>query len=325
MAMHPTTDGSEAAAEVIRSIVALALAEDVGPGDATTRAAISPRLLATARIESRQEGILSGLDAAMETARQVDPAVQFEAKRTDGERVVPGETIAELRGAAGSLLTMERVVVNFLQHLSGIASLTGRFVAAVEGTGVAIADTRKTTPGLRFLEKAAVRHGGGVNHRFGLYDACMIKDNHIIASGGITPAVERVRRAFYEAGRELWLTVEARTLDEAEEAARLGVDQILLDNMDAELIGTSVASIRAVEEGMAAWARKSGAAPVVHRARIEVSGGVTLETIRQKALPGVDWVSVGALTHSAPALDIAMEISLEAEPTTPAPPAPAKD
>ena len=206
---------------------------------------------------------------------------------------------------------MERVLLNFLQRLSGVASLTRRFVDAVEGTGVAIADTRKTTPGLRFLEKAAVRHGGGVNHRFGLYDACMIKDNHIVAAGGITVAVERVRRGFYEKGRALPLTVEVGTVAEAEETARLGVDQILLDNMEPEAIAEAVSAIRRVEEMFARVDETLGTGQAQHRARIEVSGGVTLETIRAKALPGVDWISVGALTHSAQALDISMEIELE--------------
>lgn len=315
-------DGPDAAMAVIRSVVSLALAEDVGPGDATSRAAIPPGARATARVEARQAGILSGLGAAAETVRQVDAGVRFEALHSDGDRVAPGESIALLEGPAASLLTMERVLLNFLQHLSGIATLTGRYVEAVEGTGAAIADTRKTTPGLRFLQKAAVRHGGGTNHRFGLYDACMIKDNHIIAAGGITPAVERLRRAFYESGRNLWLTVEVKDTEEAEEAARLGVDQILLDNMEPEQIASAVAAIRAVEDGMASWARRSGAEPVVHRARVEVSGGVTIETVRAKALPGVDWISVGAVTHSAPALDIAMEIVLspagESDPDAPA-------
>ncbi len=302
------TAGAE---QYLVSFVSLALAEDVGTGDETTRSAVTAGTMARAVILAKATGVISGLEAAKETARQVDPAIIFECLRQDGEGVVPGDPVTILHGPARSLLTMERVLLNFLQRLSGVASLTRRFVEAVEGTGAAIADTRKTTPGLRFLEKAAVRHGGGVNHRFGLYDACMIKDNHIVAAGGITAAVERVRRGFHERGHALPLTVEACTVAEAEEAARLGVDQILLDNMDAETITEAVAMVRRVEEKFARADETLGIGQVPHRARIEVSGGVTLENVREKALPGVDWISVGALTHSAPALDISMEIELE--------------
>jgi nicotinate-nucleotide pyrophosphorylase (carboxylating) len=299
------------AAEYLVSLVSLALAEDVGPGDETTRSAVQAGTMALAVARAKALGVVSGMDAVRETVRQVDENVLMECHRLDGEPVVPGDRILVLRGPARSLLTMERVLLNFLQRLSGVASLTRRFVEAVEGTGVAIADTRKTTPGLRFLEKAAVRHGGGVNHRFGLYDACMIKDNHIVAAGGITAAVERVRRGFSERGRALRLTVEASTVAEAEEAARLGVDQVLLDNMDGATIAAAVATIRRVDEMFARADATLSTGQMPHRTRIEVSGGVTLETVRQLALPGVDWISVGALTHSAPALDISMEIELE--------------
>lgn len=294
----------------LASLVALALAEDVGTGDETTRSAVAADAHARAVILAKAPGVISGLVAAKETARQVDSAVIFECLRQDGEEVVPGDPVAMLHGPARSLLTMERVLLNFLQQLSGVATLTRRFVDAVEGTGVAIADTRKTTPGLRFLEKAAVRHGGGINHRFGLYDACMIKDNHVIAAGGITAAVELVRRGSSERGRALPLIVEARTVAEAEEVGRLGIDHVLLDNMDRDGITAAVRAIRRVEEMSARGdeTRESGSAP--HRVRIEVSGGVSLGTVREKALPGVDWISVGALTHSAPALDISMEIEL---------------
>jgi nicotinate-nucleotide pyrophosphorylase (carboxylating) len=308
---HDQSRPAAGAEQYLVSLVSLALAEDVGTGDETTRSAVEAGTMARALILAKAAGVVSGLTAAKETTRQVDPAIIFECMRQDGEGVVPGDPVAILHGPARSLLTVERVLLNFLQRLSGVATLTSRFVEAVAGTGVAITDTRKTTPGLRFLEKAAVRHGGGVNHRFGLYDACMIKDNHIVAAGGITAAVERVRRGFHEKGRALPLTVEACTVAEAEEAARLGVDQILLDNMDPETIIEAVAKIRWVEEMFARVDETLGTGRAPHRTRVEVSGGVTLETVRDKALPGVDWISVGALTHSAPALDISLEIELE--------------
>jgi nicotinate-nucleotide pyrophosphorylase (carboxylating) len=295
----------------LESLVALALAEDVGTGDETSLAAIEAGAMARGLVLAKATGIISGMSAARETVRQVDPTVVMQCHRIDGEPVVPGDRVGVLYGPARSLLTMERVLLNFLQQLSGVATLTRRFVEAVEGTGVAIADTRKTTPGLRFLEKAAVRHGGGVNHRMGLYDACMIKDNHVVAAGGITAAVERVRRRYYERGRALPLIVEARTVAEAAEAARLGVDQVLLDNMEPEMIAASVAAIRLIEGEIASAERKLEVDGGHGTIRIEVSGGVTLETVRRKALPGVDWISVGALTHSAPALDLSMEIELE--------------
>ncbi len=319
----------------VTAIVRLALAEDVGGGDVTTLATVEADRRAVGRIVSRQSGVLSGLAVAREVVLEVDPEVVFETMHADGDRIQPDETIALLLGPARSLLTIERTLLNFLQRLSGVATFTSRFVGAVAGTGVAVADTRKTTPGLRALEKAAVRDGGGVNHRFGLHDACMIKDNHIAAAGGIAAAIARV-----QARRpELWLTVEARTLAEAGEAARCGSDQILLDNMGPEEIGAAVAAIRTIERGVRSNAPEGDrsaarpAAPAVaggagpegdsgaveggpsrsHPIRIEVSGGVTLENIRTRALPGVDWISVGALTHSAPALDIAMELEVVRE------------
>ena len=302
---------NEAERGVLSSIVRVALAEDIGTGDETTLSAVPAATQGRARIIARDSGVISGMEAAVETAQQVDASVLFECHRLDGEPVSAGDTVAVLHGPARSLLTMERVLLNFLQHFSGIATLTARFKEAVEGTGVAIADTRKTIPGLRMLEKAAVRHGGGTNHRFGLYDACMVKDNHIVAAGGLAPAVERVRRGFYQRGRNLHLTVEAKTVEEAREAAALGVDQILLDNMEPSTIRAAVEAIHAVESDMARAHRSLGVVAPSKPARIEVSGGVRLETVREKALPGVDWISVGALTHSAPALDLSMEIRLD--------------
>lgn len=284
----------------IDQVVRAALAEDVGSGDATSLATIPERQAAVGRVVARSPGVLSGLATARAVIAAVDPQVEFVESCADGDALSAGQTVARISGRARSILTLERTLLNFLQQLSGVATLTRRYVDAVAGTGVAIADTRKTTPGLRLLQKAAVRHGGGVNHRIGLYDAYMVKDNHIIAAGGITRSVARARAA----DSALWLTVEAQTLAEALEAATLSVDQILLDNMSPAQITEAVAAIR----GVVTNAQRK--VPI----RIEVSGGVTLETVRSKALPGVDWISIGALTHSAPALDLALDLDLA--PTT---------
>lgn len=281
--------------ESVLAIVQLALAEDIGSGDATTTAVVDPSRRAVGRVIAKESGVLSGVEAVRSVIHQVDAAVTLEVHHDDGSRVSAGTEVLTLRGSARSLLSLERVALNFLQRLSGIATLTSRYVAALEGTSVRVIDTRKTTPGMRALEKAAVRHGGGANHRFGLYDAMMIKDNHIIAAGGITEAVRRARGS----RPDLYVVVEARSLEEVEEVARLGVEQILLDNMDPEMIRSSVDVIRRVELEQ-----------TLSQTWIEVSGGVVLETIRSKALPGVDLISVGALTHSARALDLSLELEL---------------
>ena len=290
--MTPAESLGEAQRALIASVVRLALTEDLGTGDISTLATVAPEDRARARVIARQAGVFSGQVAAEEVARAVDPSVVLTFFRHDGQRLAAGGEAILLEGPARSLLSMERVLLNFVQRLSGVATLTSLYVEAVRGTGVRIADTRKTTPGLRLLEKAAVRHGGGLNHRMGLFDAFMIKDNHIAAAGGITRAVERVRSA----GLALRLTVEAQTVEEAAEAARLGVNQILLDNMEPETVRAAVDTIRAIDQG--------SAVPVT----IEVSGGVTLESVARKALPGVDLISVGALTHSAIALDISLDL-----------------
>jgi nicotinate-nucleotide pyrophosphorylase (carboxylating) len=311
----PRTGGGLPEQEVItEALIDLALREDVGAGDATTEATVDSALQAAGQIRAMEPGVLSGLAVAAQVVRRFDRAVRFQPLFRDGDRVggpasaAPGSAapagtaseppgsgvvVARLGGSARSLLTLERVVLNFLQHLSGVATLTSRFVEAVAGTGVTIVDTRKTTPGMRSLEKAAVRHGGGSNHRAGLWDAYMIKDNHIAAAGSISEAVRRVRR-----GRPLHLTVETSTLAEVEEAAACDVDQIMLDNMDPAMIRRAVDFIRRRDSR---WDR-----PVL----IEVSGGVTLDTVRAKALPGVDLISIGALTHSAPALDLSSDLTL---------------
>jgi nicotinate-nucleotide pyrophosphorylase (carboxylating) len=263
-------------------VIERALAEDVGNGDVTTEATVDEGVRAHALITQKAPGVIFGLDVAEQTFRALDPGVRIDRRVAEGEWREEGPVV-ELEGSARAILTGERTALNFLQRLSGVATLTARCVRAVEGTGTRILDTRKTTPGLRALEKAAVAAGGGTNHRAGLYDAILIKENHAALAGGVGEAV-RVARARFP---ELPLEVECRTLDEVDEALAAGAPQILLDNM-------SVDQLRAAVERVAG------------RASVEASGGVTLETLRGVADTGVDFVSVGALTHSAPALDLSL-------------------
>jgi nicotinate-nucleotide pyrophosphorylase (carboxylating) len=260
-----------------------ALAEDLGDGDLTTRAVVPEGAQARARIEQRAPGVISGLGVAREVFERLDPSLGFEALAPEGEWREPG-VLAEISGAAASILAGERVALNFLGRLSGVATLTARYVRAVEGTGTRILDTRKTTPGLRGLEKAAVRAGGGVSHRSGLYDAILVKENHAALAGGVG---EATRLALERAAAGVVVEVECATLDEVEAAVGAGVPRILLDNMSVDELR------RAVE--------LAGG-----RAELEASGGITLDGVRFVAETGVDYISVGALTHSAPALDVSL-------------------
>ncbi|HUP00362.1 MAG TPA: carboxylating nicotinate-nucleotide diphosphorylase [Gemmatimonadota bacterium] len=271
--------------------VGAALAEDIGPGDITTRATVSRGLHGRATIVARASGIVAGLEVAAETYRRVDPLVEFAPASGDGSFVEPEAVVAVARGPFAALLTAERVALNFLQHLSGIATLTARFVAAVEGTRARIVDTRKTTPGLRALEKGAVRAGGGWNHRIGLYDAYLIKENHIAGAGGIAAALAAVAVHNRE-GKPA--EIEVRSIEELALAlaAEPHPDRILCDNFSLDDLATAVERIRS-------------RAP---RVLIEASGGVNLSNVRAVAEMGVDWISVGALTHSAPALDLSCRI-----------------
>ena len=275
--------------EWVRRLVEAALAEDIGSGDWTTRWTVPEETRASARVIAKAHGVLAGIEVAREVFRQVDPMLEIDVRVSDGGGVAPGEEVLRLRGSAWSILSGERVALNFLQRLSGVASLTRQYVDRVEGTGVRILDTRKTTPGLRRLEKAAVRAGGGTNHRAGLYDMVLIKENHIAAAGGITAAVQAVRRQNAEG---LSVEVETTNLDEVQEALAAGVDIILLDNMGSELLRRAVELVRG-----------SG-----QEVRTEASGGIDLDTVRGVAETGVDLISVGALTHSAPALDLSLLI-----------------
>jgi nicotinate-nucleotide pyrophosphorylase (carboxylating) len=267
----------------VQEIVQAALDEDVGSGDATTLATVDPEELARATVTQKAPGVVFGREAAMLTFATLDGGVAGTLIGPEGVWQDAGTEVLRLECSAQALLTGERVALNLLQHLSGIATLTARYVKAVEGTGVQILDTRKTTPGMRELEKAAVRAGGGTNHRTGLYDAILIKENHVAAAGGIAQAIERVRSAY----PDLPLEVEVRNPDEIAQALEAGAPRLLLDNMDP-------ARLRAAVEQVAG------------RAELEASGGITLETVRDHAVDGLHFISVGALTHSAPALDLSL-------------------
>jgi nicotinate-nucleotide pyrophosphorylase (carboxylating) len=267
----------------LQEIVRAALAEDVGSGDATTLATVDAAARARATITQKAPGVVFGLEAAERVFSELDAAVTFERLSPEGAWQEAGTQVLRVEGPARALLTGERTALNLLQRLSGVATLTARYVKAVEGTGVQILDTRKTTPGLRMLEKAAVRAGGGTNKRIGLFDAMLIKENHIAAAGGVRQAIEQARSAY----PDLPLEVECRNPEEIAQALEAGAPWVLLDNMDP-------AQLRAAVE------------QVSGRAVLEASGGITLETVRAYAVQGLDFISVGALTHSACALDLSL-------------------
>jgi nicotinate-nucleotide pyrophosphorylase (carboxylating) len=273
------------AADTLERIAFAALAEDVGEGDVTTDATVEEDAVGTAEILLRESGVVCGLGVAEAVFRALDPELRFELLVDEGTSVPGGTAVARVTGPERAILTGERTALNFLARLSGIATLTRRYVDAVAGTGAAILDTRKTTPGLRALEKHAVVTGGGRNHRFGLDDGVLVKDNHLRAAGSISTAVERLRSA-----TPLSLEVECDTLEQVSEALAAGADAILLDNMSLDQLRGAVELTRG-------------------RARLEASGGVTLETVRAIAETGVDEISVGALTHSARSLDVSLELS----------------
>jgi nicotinate-nucleotide pyrophosphorylase (carboxylating) len=271
---------------LVERAVAAALEEDLGQaGDITTDPIIPAHATAEAEIVARKEGVIAGLDLAAACFKALDPDSKFVADVADGARVAAGARLAHIQGKARALLSAERVALNFLGHLSGIATLTAAYVAAIEGTKARIACTRKTTPGLRAFEKYAVRAGGGFNHRFGLYDAVLIKDNHIAAAGGLAQALAKLRA---RTGHLVKVEVEVDTLDQLDEALHFPIDAVLLDNMDAATLKKAVALVNG-------------------RVLTEASGGVSLETVRKIAETGVDLISVGALTHSAGRLDLALE------------------
>jgi nicotinate-nucleotide pyrophosphorylase (carboxylating) len=263
-----------------------AIAEDVGTGDLTSHFFIPETRVSKGRIFAKEACVLAGVDVVQRVYRKLDSQMELQILRQDGSVVKPGETVIELSGLTRTILTGERVALNFVQRLSGVATLTAQFVKAVHGTGVVILDTRKTTPGLRALEKAAVKAGGGQNHRMGLYDGVMVKDNHLLARPELQEAIFSLRRAY----PDILIEVEADSIDQAREFVNLnGVDVILLDNMSPDELRACV------------LLRRPGL-------KFEASGGVTLTSVRPMAQTGVDFISVGQLTHSARAIDFSLEL-----------------
>lgn len=272
----------------IERVVRLALAEDGAGDDVTTTATVPVEQLCTGAFVAREPGTVAGLPVVAAVFALHAPSVKVDLKVSDGARVAPGDTVAVIDGPTRDVLTVERTALNLLCHLSGVASLTAKWIAAVEGIGATIRDTRKTTPGLRALEKYAVRCGGGSNHRLSLTDQALIKDNHVIAAGGVTAAIEAVRRDH----PGLVCEVECDTVEQVREALAAGAALVLLDNMTLDETRESVR-----------FARDAGAAT-------EASGGLTIERAREVAETGVDYLAVGALTHSAPALDIGLDLTV---------------
>ncbi len=273
----------------LSELVTAALAEDVGSGDVTTEATVAPDTRARALVTQKAPGTIFGLEAAEAVFRSLDHEVRFERLVEEGLWREQGGPVLEIEGLARALLTGERTALNFLAHLSGVATSAAMAAREVAGTGARVLDTRKTTPGLRELEKQAVAAGGAVNHRAGLYDAILIKENHIAAAGGIAAALERARAAAPQLAGTL--EVEVRDEHEIDQALRAGAPRLLLDNMDLDQLEAAVAQ-------------------VAGRAELEASGGVSLATLRAVADTGVEWISMGALTHSAPALDLSLILEM---------------
>ena len=278
--------------EVIFDTVNKALDEDLGRGDITSRAIVRPGLKARGSFLAKQDLVLAGLEVADAAFTSFDQYLQIESAAADGDEVKAGKVFARVTGDAQMLLAAERVALNFLQRLSGIATITRRYVEAVAGTGARIVDTRKTTPGLRLLEKYAVTAGGGHNHRLGLDDGVLIKDNHIAIAGSVTEAVRRAREV---AGHLHKIEVEVASLEQVREALQARADILLLDNMTPAMVREAVALVRQHE-------------PEERRTLTEASGGITLANVREYAEAGADLISIGALTHSAPAVDISFKI-----------------
>lgn len=279
----------------VRALIDLALAEDIGTGDITSLATIPADRTATAVMLAKDVGVLSGIDVAREVFLTVDPSLEFEALKQDGDTIADREDLAVVKGNARSILTGERVALNFVQRLSGVATITASYAAAVAGSKTSIVDTRKTTPGMRLLEKRAVMDGGGRNHRFGLADGVLIKDNHLAAIGGPNRIADAIAAARNRAPHTLKIEVEVTSLDELRQALDANADIVMLDNMDTPTMAEAI-TIR----------NESGKS-----ALLEASGGITLERLPELAAIGIDLISAGALTHSAPSLDISLDIRLD--------------
>lgn len=282
--LDPITDAL--APDTLDALIEAALAEDIGSGDVTTDAVIPADMTCRGKIVCKEDGVIAGLSVAARVFAMVDERIIFDAKTRDGEKVQEDQIVARISGPARGMLKGERVALNFLQHLSGVATMTARYVKAVEGTKTKILDTRKTTPGLRGLEKYATRIGGAVNHRMGLYDAVLIKDTHLALVGGITPALRAVRKAYVDGD----IHVEVSNIQELEQALADKAPRILLDNFAPGQVREAMQIIRG-------------------RAEVEISGGVQVSNARAYALAGAAYISVGALTHSATALDFSMKVT----------------
>lgn len=295
-----TPDDTRADPDRLQELVRQALAEDVGDGDLTSLWTVPASSRTRAAVVAKAPLVVAGMACVEAVMTAVDPEISVEVAAPDGSRAAPGDVLVRLEGPTRSILTAERTALNFLGRLSGVATLTRRYVDAVDGTDARVVDTRKTTPGWRALEKAAVRSGGGTNHRMGLWDMVMVKDNHADASGGVAAAARAARaavaRRVAEGGAPVEIEVEVRTLEELDAVLQVGADRILLDNMDPDTLRRAVARARASAEP---------------RPLLEASGNVTLETVRAVAETGVDLVSVGALTHSAPAADVSLRVAGE--------------
>ncbi|MBN1924638.1 MAG: carboxylating nicotinate-nucleotide diphosphorylase, partial [Prolixibacteraceae bacterium] len=270
----------------IESVIIAGLEEDVKTGDVTTNLLIPSETRKTATLFAKANGVIAGLPVAEAVYKKLDPNIEFIPEVNDGDKVFAGQLLCTIKGSFRALLTGERLALNFLQRMSGIATETSRYVEAVKGYNTLILDTRKTAPGLRALDKYAVKTGGGTNHRIGLFDMVMIKDNHISVAGGITNAVNSIRPKI---GDQVKVEVETTNLDEVNEALQAGADIIMLDNMDTETMKKAVKLIGS-------------------KAKVEASGNMTLERVREVAATGVDYISIGALTHSVTALDISQKI-----------------
>lgn len=292
--LNQTTPVAAAFQPDVQAIIDLALAEDIGTGDVTSLATVPATRMAEGVMLAKADGVLSGIDVARQVFHTVDASIEFTPLLADGDALSHRMEIATVAGPARSLLTAERTALNIIQRLSGVATQTARYVAATEDTRAHIVDTRKTTPGMRLLEKRAVMHGGGRNHRFGLADGVLIKDNHLAAIGGPRRITDAVARARNSAPHTLKIEIEVTTLEELREALDARADIVMLDNMDTQTMDDAV-QLRDAH---------------AHHALLEASGGITLERIPEIAATGIDLISVGALTHSSPALDISLDLAL---------------